>query len=551
MRAAASPALLEVRGLRVSFRTDRGVVRAVDGVDFDLRAGEVLALVGESGSGKTATALALLGLNRGPNAEIDGSARIGGAELIGAPEEELRRVRGGQVGFVFQDAMTAFNPVYRVGAQIVEAIRAHRPESGREEARARAVELLDAVGIPDPERAADAYPHELSGGMRQRALIAMALAPEPEALIADEPTTALDVTVQAQILRLLARLNRERQLATLLITHDLGVVAETADRVAVMRDGRVVEAGLVEEVFRRPRDPYTRALLAAVPRLDRPLARRARARGDGPLLEVEGLVKHFPLRAGALGGREAGRVRAVDGIGLRIGAGEALGLVGESGSGKTTACRAILRLVEPDAGSIRFDGVELTALPQRRLRALRAQMQMVFQDPWSSLNPRHRVGRIVAAPLRVHGVASGRELRRRVDELLETVGLSPADRDRFPHEFSGGQRQRIGIARALALRPRLVVCDEPVSALDVSIQAQIVALLGELRERLGLAYLFVAHDIAVVREVCDRIAVMRAGRMVEEGEAERVCAAPREEYTQRLIASVPVPEPRAGRAGPV
>ena len=543
---ATGPKLLEVNDLAVSFATDEGLVRAVEGVSFDLAPGEVLAIVGESGSGKSVTAQTLVGLTSSPNASISGSARLRGEELIGAPEKELQKVRGARIAMVFQDPMTSLNPVYRVGYQLVEAIRAHRDVGGAE-ARGLAIEMLDAVGIADPERRVDSYPHEFSGGMRQRAMIAMALALEPEILIADEPTTALDVTVQAQILALLARLNRERGLATVLITHDLGVVAEVADRVLVMHEGRIVERGSLDDVFYSPTDPYTRKLLGAVLRLDQPPPPRP-ARPPAPLLEVAGLVKDFSLRRRLLGARESDRVRAVDDVSLTLERGETLGLVGESGSGKSTLCRAILRLTEPTSGSIRFEGREIGGLSQRQMRPLRRRMQMVFQNPYASLNPRKRIGRIVGDPLAMQGIASGTELRRRVNELLERVGLEPGHYNRYPHEFSGGQRQRIGIARALALKPKLIVADEPVSALDVSIRAQILDLLTELQKELDLAYVFVAHDIGVVRHVSDRIAVMHGGRIVEQGPAGQVCEHPSDPYTQQLLAAVPIPDPREARA---
>ena len=542
-----SAPLLSVRDLRVSFATEGGLVQAVDGVNFDLAAGEVLAIVGESGSGKSVATQTIVGLTRSPNTRVEGSACLGGAELIGAPEAELRKVRGARIGMVFQDPMTSFNPVYRIGNQIVEAIRAHRPGLADAEARALAVETLGAVGMPDPEHRADRYPHEFSGGMRQRAMIAMALALEPEILIADEPTTALDVTIQAQILELLRRLNRERNLATILITHDLGVVAEVADRVLVMQEGKIVERGGLDEIFYSPKDPYTRKLLGAVVRLDQVPPLRP-ARGGGPLLEVTDLVKHFPVKRGLLIDREVERVRAVDGVSFSVVPGETLGLVGESGSGKSTLSRTVLQLLAPTSGSVRFEGREIAGLSRREMRPLRAEMQMIFQDPYASLNPRKRIGQIVGEPLRLQGQASRAELRKQVQSLLDHVGLSPAHYQRYPHEFSGGQRQRIGIARALALRPKLIVADEPVSALDVSIRAQILELLSNLQEEFGLTYVFVAHDIGVVRHISDRIAVMHEGKIVEQGPADQVCERPSDPYTKTLLAAVPVPDPRESRA---
>jgi peptide/nickel transport system ATP-binding protein len=536
--------LLEVRDLRVAFATEGGSVRAVDGVSFQLEASEVLAIVGESGSGKSVTAQTVLGLTRSHNATIEGSVQLRGQELLDASESELQKVRGDEVAMIFQDPMTSLNPVYRVGYQIVEAIRAHRRMNDGD-ARALAIEMLRAVEIPDPEQRVDSYPHQLSGGQLQRVMIGMALALEPSVLIADEPTTALDVTIQAQILSLLARLNRERNLATILITHDLGVVAEVADRVLVMHEGRIVERGELDEVFYEPKDSYTRSLLGAVIRLDQPPPPRSPAAADAPLLEVTDLVKHFPVKQGVFG-REIDQVRAVDGVSLTVQRGETLGLVGESGSGKSTLARAILGLLEPTSGSIRFEGQEIAALSQRQMRPIRRDLQIVFQDPYSSLNPRKRVGQIIGASLALQD--SDLDARKRVEELLERVGLSAEHYDRYPHEFSGGQRQRIGIARALAMEPKLVVADEPVSALDVSIQAQIVDLLADLQEDFGLSYVFVAHDIGVVRHVSDRIAVMYRGKIVEEGPADRVCEHPSHPYTQALLEAVPIPDPREARA---
>jgi peptide/nickel transport system ATP-binding protein len=541
-----SAALLSVEDLRVGFSTEGGPVQAVDGVSFDLAPGEVLAIVGESGSGKSVTAQTIIGLTRSPNARIEGSIRLAGDELIDADAKQLQEVRGERIAMVFQDPMTSFNPVYRIGKQLTEATLAHRPKATKTEARARAIDLLGSVGLPDPERQVDRYPHELSGGMRQRAMIAMALMLEPEILIADEPTTALDVTIQAQILELLRRLNRERGLATILITHDFGVVAEVADRVLVMHEGKIVERGGLDRVFYSPQDPYTRKLLGAVVRLDQAPPLRPSG-GEAPLLEVSDLVKHFPVRRGLLVGREVDQVRAVDGVSFSVARSETLGLVGESGSGKSTLARTILQLLAPTSGSVRFDGREIAGLSRRQMRPLRAQMQIVFQDPYASLNPRKRIGQIVGEPLRIQGLAAGAELRDRVRELLERVGLSAAHHQRYPHELSGGQRQRVGIARALALEPKLVIADEPVSALDVSIRAQILDLLAELQGEFGLTYVFVAHDIGVVRHVSDRIAVMHEGRIVEQGPADQVCERPSDPYTKKLLAAVPVPDPREAR----
>ncbi len=544
---AVSELLLSVTDLRVGFATEGGAVQAVDGVSFDLAPGEVLAIVGESGSGKSVTAQTIMGLTRSPNASIAGSVRLRGCELVNATDAELQKIRGAEIAMVFQDPMTSLNPVYRVGSQIAEAIRAHRTRTERREARQQAIELLDSVGIPDAKHRVDDYPHEFSGGMRQRAMIAMALALAPDVLIADEPTTALDVTIQAQILELLRQLNRERGLATILITHDFGVVAELADRVLVMHEGKIVERGELDDVFYATEDPYTRKLLSAVVRLDQAAPLRP-GKDEGALLEVTDLVKHFPVKRGLAIGRKGDPVRAVDGVSFSVARGETLGLVGESGSGKSTLSRAMLQLLTPTSGSVRFEGREIAGLSPRRMRPLRPGMQMIFQDPYASLNPRKRIGQIVGEPLRIQGSSSGTERRHRVQELLERVGLSPEHYARYPHEFSGGQRQRIGIARALALRPKLIVADEPVSALDVSIRAQILTLLADLQEEFGLTYVFVAHDIGVVRHVSDRIAVMHDGKIVEQGPADQVCERPSDAYTKTLLDAVPVPDPRESRA---
>ncbi|MEG8280703.1 ABC transporter ATP-binding protein [Streptomyces sp. AHA2] len=514
--------LVEVTGLHVDF----GGLRAVDGLSFRLEQGAALALVGESGSGKSTVASALLGLHRGTGARVRGEVRVAGTDVQAASEEELRRLRGGKAAMVFQDPLSSLDPYYAIGNQIAEVHRVHARVS-RRAARARAVEVLDRVGIPDAARRSRSRPHEFSGGMRQRVLIAMALACEPALLIADEPTTALDVTVQAQVLDLLHDLRTETGMGLLLVTHDVGVAAESVDEVLVMRHGRAVEHGPVATVLGAPERPYTRELLAAVPRLDAPRAQPA-APGE-VVLEASGLRRDF--------GRGKRAVTAVDDVSLTLRRGETLGIVGESGSGKTTLGRMLVGLLEPTAGSITFDG--------RPHTGVNPAVQMVFQDPVSSLNPRRSVGESVADPLRARGERDGQRVRERVGQLLERVGLEAAHQDRYPHEFSGGQRQRIGIARALAAEPRVIVCDEPVSALDVTTQAHMVSLLGELQRELGLALVFVAHDLAVVRQVSDRVAVMRRGRVVEEGPADEVYVSPRDPYTRQLLAAVPALDPEA------
>ncbi|MEV8589281.1 ABC transporter ATP-binding protein [Streptomyces sp. NPDC051180] len=542
--APQTPApLVEVRDLTVEFDRHGARVRAVDGLSFTLGEGRALALVGESGSGKSTVAGALLGLHRGTGARIGGSVRVGGVDVGTAGPGELRRLRGGIAAMVFQDPLSALDPYHAVGDQIAEVHRVHHPVS-RKAARARAVEVLDRVGIPDAVRRSRSRPHEFSGGMRQRALLAMALACEPRLLVADEPTTALDVTVQAQILDLLHELRRETGTALLLVTHDVGVAAESVDDVLVMRAGREVERGPVSRLLGAPAEPYTRRLLAAVPRLDGPV--RAPAEAGEVLLEAQGLRREF--------GRGGKRVTAVDGVSLTVRAGETLGVVGESGSGKTTLGRMLVRLLDPTGGRLRYGGREIGTLPERELRPLRHELQMVFQDPVASLNPRRSVGESIADPLRVAGERDETRIRGRVRELLDRVGLDPDRYTAYPHEFSGGQRQRVGIARALAASPRLIVCDEPVSALDVTTQAQVTALLAELQAELGLGLVFIAHDLAVVRQVSDRVAVMRAGRLVEEGTVEEVYGAPRDPYTRQLLAAVPSLDPvlaaeRRGRRG--
>ncbi|MFJ1603501.1 dipeptide ABC transporter ATP-binding protein [Streptomyces sp. NPDC088253] len=508
--------LVDVTDLSVGF----GSLRAVDGLSFSLEQGAALALVGESGSGKSTVASALLGLHRGTGADVGGSVRVAGIDVQEASDAELRRLRGGKAAMVFQDPLSSLDPYYAVGDQIAEVYRVH-VKASRRAARARAVEVLDRVGIPDAARRARSRPHEFSGGMRQRALIAMALACEPDLLIADEPTTALDVTVQAQILDLLHTLREETGMGLLLVTHDVGVAAESVDEILVMRHGRAVEHGLVGAVLGAPAQAYTQELLGAVPRVDAP--RTGSEATEEVVLEASGLRREF--------GRGKRAFAAVDDVSLTIHRGETLGIVGESGSGKTTLGRMLVGLLEPTAGEIKPGG------------GVRPDVQMVFQDPVSSLNPRRSVGESIADPLRARGEDEEGRIRGRVRELLERVGLEAAHYDRYPHEFSGGQRQRVGIARALAADPRVIICDEPVSALDVTTQAQVVALLAELQRELGLALVFVAHDLAVVRQVSDRVAVMRRGRIVEYGPADEVYESPQDPYTKQLLAAVPALDP--------
>jgi len=527
--------LLEVCRLSVTFAGRGGAkpIEAVRGVSFALDRGETLALVGESGSGKSVTALSVVQLlpypiaTHGPGSSV----RLAGEELVGAPPERLRRMRGNRIAMVFQEPMTSLNPLHTLERQIAETLLIHRRMSAAA-ARERTIELLRLVGLSDAEHRLNAYPHQLSGGQRQRVMIAMAIANEPDLLIADEPTTALDVTIQARILQLLKDLRRRFGMALFLITHDLTIVRRMADRVCIMTAGEIVEAGATEEIFSRPRHPYTRRLLAAEPR-----GRAAPA--DPAALELmagKNVKVWFPIRRGVLR-RVKGHIKAVDGVSLAVKSGTTLGVVGESGSGKTTLGLALLRLAEAD-GHIRFSGSEIAALSQRQLRPLRREMQVVFQDPFSSLSPRLSVAQIVEEGLRVHRLAaSAAERRRLIETVLVEVGLDPAAAERYPHEFSGGQRQRIAIARALVLKPRFVVLDEPTSALDMSVQAQIVELLRELQARHGLAYLFISHDLRVVRALAHELLVMKDGKIVEAGPTERVMTAHRHPYTRALMAA--------------
>ncbi len=616
MRTDAEP-ILQVDDLRVWFYTDAGVVRAVDGVSFDLRPGETLGIVGESGSGKSVTAKSIIKLLEEPARIAGGSIRFRGKDMVHLSEAEIRDIRGAEIAMVFQDPMTSLNPVLRISRQLIETMTSHQRFSSAD-ARTRAVDLLHQMGIANAESTVNGWPHQFSGGMRQRVMLAMGFANTPSLIIADEPTTALDVTIQAQILDLLRALNADLGTAVILISHDLGVIAEMCGRVLVMYAGEVVEAGSPADLLSDPRHPYTWALLHAAPRLDEagsadrrlttiegqppdprawPTGCRFRARcpfavdacrehpallavgenrlsrcwvtqqGESlhappvshtfterapssaaePLLEVTGLTRHFPLpKVGLFDKRRV--LRAVDGVDLRVFPGETVGLVGESGSGKSTLARLILRLDTPTDGSIRFGGHEIAQASQKAIRPLRRRMQMIFQDPYASLNPRMSVGDILAGPLRLHGIAdSAGAARRRVRELLDLVGLPATAAERYPHEFSGGQRQRISIARALAVEADFIVGDEPISALDVNIQAQIINLMIGLQERLGLTYLFIAHDLAVVRHISDRIYVLYLGKVMETTRSEALFARPLHPYTNTLISAVPMPE--VGKSG--
>jgi peptide/nickel transport system ATP-binding protein len=601
-----SDSLLQVSGLTTWLGSEKNPIKVVDGVDLEIRGGETFALLGESGCGKSMTALSLMRLLPPGGRIRSGSVRLAGEELLDLPEQSMRAVRGGRMGMIFQEPQTSLNPVMTVGAQIAESVRLHDRAVG--DVQARVVELLTAVGIPDPRRRATEYPHQLSGGMKQRVMIAMALAGRPQLLIADEPTTALDVTIQAQVLRLLKQLQRDTGMAVLLITHDLGVVAETADRLAVMYAGEVVETADCAGFFRSPAHPYSRKLFSSlpdahkrderlavirgmVPRLDRSfsgcrfvdrcdratdlcreqapqtsrlgddqtvrchhwrdvrppesaeqstVAAQDRAAPEaGPLLQVRDLMVHFPIHKGFFK-RTVGHVKAVDGLSLDLPGGRTLALVGESGCGKTTAGKGILQLQRPTGGSVQFAGRELVGMDNRQLRPLRRRMQIIFQDPFASMNPRMLVGDIVEEGMLAQGIGGNRKQRReRVVRLLGQVGVAEDALDRYPHEFSGGQRQRICVARALAVEPGMIVCDEPTSALDVSVQAQILNLLKDLQTQLGLAYLFITHDISVVAYMAHEVAVMYLGRIVEHGAVREVLENPMHPYTRALLSAVP------------
>jgi peptide/nickel transport system ATP-binding protein len=577
--SAASQPVLSLRDLSVSFRSD-GVWRpVVEGLSFDVGPHETVAVVGESGSGKSVTALSVMRLLPQANSKIEGVIRLDGRDILKLSEKEMRRVRGDVASMIFQEPMTSLNPVLTIGFQIAEALICHR-QLDRKAAEVETLRILERVRMPAARQRLNEYPHRFSGGMRQRVMIAMALACNPKLLIADEPTTALDVTVQAQILELIKLLQDEEGMAVVFITHDMGVVAEIADRVVVMLKGRKVEEGAVAQVLEKPRHPYTQALLAAVPRLgsmkSEPLPKpfpetegaedapnalftladsESEARGASPpahrsILEVTNLVTRFPVHSGIFG-RVSGRVHAVEDVSFSLHAGETLALVGESGCGKSTIGRSILRLVEPSGGRVLFEGQDVRALDREGLRKMRQRMQMIFQDPFASLNPRKSIGAAIAEPIIVHGIAPPREAPDRVADLLRKVGLAPDMAERYPHEFSGGQRQRVAIARALALAPKLIVADEAVSALDVSVKARVVNLMMRLQAEMGLAFLFISHDIAVVERISHRIAVMFLGEIVEIGPRAAIIENARHPYTKKLIAAAPAlnPSRRAMRRG--
>ena len=536
--------VLSVRDLQVSARTEDGLMPLVDGLSFDLRRGEVLAIAGESGSGKSITSLACMGLLPQPQVRVTGgSIRFGTVELTSLPERKMQTMRGARIAMIFQEPMTALNPVMSIGRQLVEAIRAHEAISVTQ-ARARALEAVRAVRLSQPEKRLEQYPHELSGGMRQRVMIAMAIALRPAVLIADEPTTALDVTVQREVLDLLRDLQKELGTAVILITHDMGVVAEMADRVIVMRKGRMVETAPTVELFDAPRQQYTKDLLAAVPRIGGG-ASRAPHQGRELLVRYDDVSVKFPIRQGLLG-RVAANVHAVEHVSLDIYRGETLSLVGESGCGKSTIAKALVGLV-PHSGRIEVEGKSLGELDSRGRKAMRRQLQIVFQDPMAALDARMTIGELIREPLVIHAIGSPAEQKQRVHELLERVELPANAYDRYPHQFSGGQRQRICIARALALKPKLIVCDESVAALDVSIQARVLDLLRDLQQETGVTFLFISHDMAVVENISDRVAVMYLGQIVEMATRAQLFGNPQHDYTKRLLAAVPVPDPRRER----
>ncbi|WP_146344678.1 ABC transporter ATP-binding protein [Phaeobacter marinintestinus] len=555
--------IAQIQGLRVEFQTKDGPVVGVEDVSFDVNPGETVCIVGESGSGKSVSSLSLMRLVEFGGGEISGGRLLfdrkdgGVLDLAQTDQDLMQKIRGNEIGMIFQEPMTALNPVFTVGRQLTEGLRVHKGMT-KPEAEARALELLKHVRIPEPERRLTQYPHELSGGMRQRVVIAMAMACEPRLLIADEPTTALDVTIQAEILALMDRLKRETGTAVMFITHDMAVVAQMADRVVVMFRGNKVEEGPVEEIFANPRHAYTKSLLAAVPKLGEMRGKAApepmKLMGvenqnldpipgtDQVLLRVKGLTTRFPVKGGFFR-RTLANVHAVEDLSFTVNKGQTLSLVGESGCGKSTAGRSILRLVEPMAGEVDLDGVDIMKLDERGLREARLDMQMIFQDPFASLNPKMKLEDQVAEPMRNYGTASGTDLADRVANLFDRVELPRSFMRRYPHEMSGGQRQRIAIARALALNPKLIIADEAVSALDVSVQAQVLNLMMELQSELGISFLFISHDMAVVERVSHHVGVMYLGRIVEMGPRSRVFENPQHAYTQTLMKAVPIADP--------
>nr|WP_309503801.1 ABC transporter ATP-binding protein [uncultured Roseovarius sp.] len=526
--------LLSIRDLSIGLPEGADRKYAAKDINFELDRGEILCIVGESGSGKSMSANAVMGLLPQGVKPVAGTITFDGREILGLSEKEMLKLRGSRISMIFQEPLSALNPLMRVGAQIAEVFEAHGVLSGPER-RARALKLLDEVGIPDPQAAIRAYPFQLSGGQRQRVMIAMALALEPDILIADEPTTALDVTTQAQILKLIEDLRKSRGMAVIFITHDFGVVADIADRVIVMQTGEIVEAGTADEVLLKPQHPYTRALIDAIPRLTQ--RKDAAEQTREPILTVEGLTKTFSTGSGTLFGKRR-VVKAVQDVNFQLYAGETIGIVGESGSGKSTVGRCLVRLLDPDGGRVMVGGADIAHLSGAALRDQRRKLQMIFQDPYSSLNPRARVSRILTEGLIAYGTPKD-EARERARDLLDLVGLDASAMNRFPHEFSGGQRQRIGIARALALEPEIIIADEAVSALDVSIQAQVLDLLADLKARLNLSMLFITHDLRVAARICDRIIVMQKGRIVEAGPAGKVLHDPDTDYTRSLLAAIP------------
>ncbi len=538
-----SERLLEINDLQVSFITGETEFEAVKGVSFHVNKGETIGIVGESGSGKSVTARSIMRLLPSPPSFLKaGTIHFQGKNLVHQSEKEMESIRGKDISMIFQDPMTSTNPTIKIGEQIAESLIKHQGMT-KGQAHARTIEMLKLVGIKNAEERYNQYPHEYSGGMRQRAMIAMALACNPSLLIADEPTTALDVTIQAQILNLMKQMQEQFGTAIILITHDLGVVAGMCDRILVMKEGEIVEEGTTEEIFSDAKHPYTKRLLNALPKLHEKKAPKrqpnlpAGVDNDTPLVEVRHLKKHFDLGKGSM-------LKAVDDLSFAIYPGETLGLVGESGSGKSTTGRTILQLHQPTDGDVLYKGVPVTRLSKSELKMMRRHMQIIFQDPYSSLNPRKKVLDIIGEALDIHKLAKGKEARRaRVEELLELVGLQKEHALRYPHEFSGGQRQRIGIARALAVEPNFIVCDEPLSALDVSIQKQVVELLQDLQQRLGLTYLFIAHDLSMVKHISDRVAVMYGGKIVELAESEELYSNPQHPYTKMLLQSIPIPDP--------